>query len=178
MGIETKLAKLEDEVQYKRTKIFKNITYRPSVVIWRAPPLRLHRQHSCSNKTTSERTEKVCQTFHKKLTTSAMQTVSSHHLALWRYVINPHSQFSFISRRVDAYRCPCVGWAPWARPAFIHQIWTYSITAWKKWNYTQSYANISVVLSYRLFNSRGKGQSQITELNLKEVIHKALRLPQ
>lgn len=42
----------------RKEKILNPITYRPSVVIWRAPPLRLHRQHSCRNKTPSELDQK------------------------------------------------------------------------------------------------------------------------
>lgn len=130
----------------------KNIAYRPSVVIWRAPPLRLHRQHSCRNKTPSELDQNGllgCLSFPKNdTTTSGMQrqTVPSHHPSLLKYLINSHSKVSLVSRRVEAYRCPRIGWATWARPTFIHQVWTYSITAWKKQSYIlQSFANISVV---------------------------------
>lgn len=97
------------------------------------------------------RTGKVCQIFQKKTTMPGMQMqkVPSHHPSLWKYLINS------VSRRLDAYRCPCIGWASWARPAFIHQIWTYSITAWKKWSYThQSSATISAVLICCLFSSQ------------------------
>lgn len=105
-----------------------------------------------ATKLLQSRTEKVCQTFQKQKTAMpGMQRhkVPSYHPLLWKYLINS------ISRRVDAYRCPCIGWASWARPAFIHQIWTYSITAWKKWSYThQSSVTIFVVLICCLFSSQ------------------------
>jgi len=150
-------------MQHGRTKYLKKITYRPSVVIWRAPPLRLHRQHSCRNTAPSELDQKTLldrPSFPKNdyaISEMQRQTVPSHHPSLMKYLIHSHAG------RADAYRCPRTGWAPWARPTFIHQVWTYSVTAWKKQSHIlQSFANISLVGTCWLFSSEASLKSGVT----------------